>query len=72
MSYKKNSDFPYQKELLFKERIRSHRERILSFQRSSIVKRDAIKRIIARSSSLPLRSARQDTRYKQGTRSVFI
>ena len=36
------SDFPYYKELLIKERIRSLWEQILSFKRSSILKRDTI------------------------------
>ena len=35
-------DFPYQKELLLKERIRSHWEQILSFREAPILKRDAI------------------------------
>ena len=36
------SDFPYYKELLIKERIRSLREQILSFNRSSHLKREAV------------------------------
>ena len=36
------SDFPYYKELLIKERIRSLWEQILSFKRSSYLNRDAI------------------------------
>ena len=36
------SDFPYYKELFIKERIRSLWEQILSFKRSSHLKRDAI------------------------------
>ena len=49
------SDFPLHKELHSKERIRSLWEQILSFKRSSHFENGAqLKRITARSSSLPL------------------